>query len=66
MAFGLVTEIGFKYHIEHRYIYKYSSTVFENHRKSPIQHCERNELCLHFEKTKVHQKCQNYGEFLKT
>ena len=24
-------------------------TVFENHRKSPIQHCERSELRLHFE-----------------
>ena len=28
-------------------------TVFENHRKSLIQHCERNELRLHFEWTKV-------------
>ena len=28
-------------------------TVFENHRKSIIQHCERSELCLHFEWTKV-------------
>ena len=33
-------------------------TVFENHRKSLIQHCERSELRLHFEWTKVHQKCQ--------
>ena len=23
-------------------------TVFENHRKSRIRHCERSELCLHF------------------
>ena len=23
-------------------------TVFKNHRKSLIQHCERSELCLHF------------------
>ena len=30
------------------------STVFENHRKSLIQHCERSELPLHFELTKVH------------
>ena len=30
-----------------------SSTVFENHRKSHIQHCERSELRLHFEWTKV-------------
>ena len=28
-------------------------TVFENHRKSSIQHCERSELRLHFEWTKV-------------
>ena len=28
-------------------------TVFENHRKSLIQHCERSELRLHFEWTKV-------------
>ena len=33
-------------------------TVFENHRKSLIQHCERSELRLHFEWTKVNQKCQ--------
>ena len=30
------------------------STVFENHRKSLILHCERSELHLHFEWTKVH------------
>ena len=29
-------------------------TMFENHRKSLIQHCERSELRLHFEWTKVH------------
>ena len=29
------------------------STVFENHRKSLIQHCEQSELRLHFEWTKV-------------
>ena len=29
-------------------------TVVENHRKSLIQHCERSELRLHFEWTKVH------------
>ena len=28
-------------------------TVFENYRKSLIQHCERSELRLHFEWTKV-------------
>ena len=34
-------------------------TVFENHRKSRIQHCERSELRLQFEWTKVNQKWQN-------
>ena len=29
-------------------------TVFENHRKSLIQHCQLSELRLHFEWTKVH------------
>ena len=29
-------------------------TVFENYRKSLIQHCKRSELRLHFECTKVH------------
>ena len=33
-------------------------TLFENRPKSPIQYCERSELCLHFEWTKVHWKCQ--------
>ena len=35
-----------------------AATVFENHRKSLIQHCERNELHIHFEWTKVNLKCQ--------
>ena len=30
------------------------NTVFENHSKSHNQHCERSELRLHFEWTKVH------------
>ena len=30
------------------------ATVFENHRKSLIQYCERSELRLHFEWTKVY------------
>ena len=37
--------------------------------KSLFQHCERSELRLHFEWTKVDLKCQkivNYGVFLKT
>ena len=29
------------------------ATVFENHRKSHIRHCEHSELRLHFEWTKV-------------
>ena len=31
----------------------HSGMVFENHRKSLIQHCGRSELSLHFERTKV-------------
>ena len=34
------------------------ATVFENHKKSRIQHCERSELRLHFKVDKVHKKCQ--------
>ena len=34
------------------------STVFENLPKSRIQHCERSELRIHFEWTKVDWKCQ--------
>ena len=34
------------------------ATVFENQRKSRIQHCERSELRFYFEWTKVHKKCQ--------
>ena len=43
-------------------------TVFENHRKSLIQHCERSEIRLHFEWTKVKKKCSkmvHFGELLK-
>ena len=36
----------------------HSSTVFEDDRKSLIQHCERSKLSLHFEWTKVNQKYQ--------
>ena len=32
----------------------FQCTLFENHRKSLIQHCERSELRLHFEWTKLH------------
>ena len=34
------------------------STVFENRLKKSHQHCERSELRLHFEWTKVNKKCQ--------
>ena len=40
----------------------YSFTLFENHRKSLIQHCERSELRLHFEWTKVHFKKAKNGK----
>ena len=35
--------------------------MFENHRKSRIQYCEQSELRLHFEWTKVYQKCQKWS-----
>ena len=35
--------------------------VFENYRKSRIQHCERSELRFHFEWTAVHTKCQKWS-----
>ena len=35
-------------------------TVFENHPKSLIQNCERSELRLHLEWTKVDLKCQKW------
>ena len=40
--------------------------MFKNHRKSLIQHCERSELGLHFEWTKVDQKCSILVSFLET
>ena len=41
------------------------TTVFENHRKSRIQHCERSELRLYFEWTKVIEiaKMVYFGDF---
>ena len=35
--------------------------MFENQPKSRIQHCERSELRLHFEWTKIHQKWQKWS-----
>ena len=40
-------------------------TVFENHPKCRIQQCERSELHLHFEWTKVHKNAKNLRGFLK-
>ena len=40
-------------------------TVLENYRKSLIQHCERSELHLQFEWTKVNQKLVHFGKLLK-
>ena len=34
-------------------IYNFEPTVFENHRNSLIQYCERSELRLHFEWTRI-------------
>ena len=43
------------------------STVFENHRKSRIHHCERSELRLHWvDKSSLKMpKMVNFGDFLK-
>ena len=46
-----------------------TGTVFENRQKRRIQYCERSELRIHFEWTKVNQKCQEWAilvTFLKT
>ena len=43
---------------EERKVEEDVATVFENHKKSRIQHCERSELRLHFKVDKVHKKCQ--------
>ena len=42
--------------------------MFENHRKSLIQHCERSELRLHFEWTKINLKdhMRHLGDFSTT
>ena len=40
--------------------------MFENHRKSLIQHWERCELHLHFEWTNIHEKCQKLMSYWKT
>ena len=44
-----------------------SVTVFENHNKSRIQHCERSELRLHFKWQKFIKNAKNsqFGMFLK-
>ena len=45
--------------ISFSFCYSMSNTVFENHRKSLIQLCERSELRLHFEWTKVVKNAKN-------
>ena len=41
-------------------------TVFENDRKSHIQHCKRSELRLHYDKSSLKMpKIVHFGEFLK-
>ena len=41
-------------------------TVFENYRKSHIQHYKRSELRLHYDKSSLKMpKIVNFGEFLK-
>ena len=35
------------------------ATVFENHRKSLTQYCERSELHIHFDWTKVTKNAKN-------
>ena len=45
-----------------KYILRYR-TVFENHRKSLIQHCERSKLRLHFEWTKVNFEMPKMANF---
>ena len=49
-------------------VLKNDSTVFENHRKSRIQHCERSELCLYFwvDKNALKMpKIVNFGDFFE-
>ena len=61
--FEFINYVSLKYYVMSMVIIKLSNidTVFENHRKSRIQHCERSELRLHFEWTKVNQKCQKWS-----
>ena len=40
-----------------------NTTVFENHRKSLIQHCERSELSLHYKKSKHLSKTPKTFQF---
>ena len=44
------------------FLHYQENMVFENHRKSLIQHCERSELRLHLKMPKM----VHFGEFLKT
>ena len=49
----MTKKMAFYFSIRNERVSSYLGTVFENHRKSLIQHCERSELRLHFEWTKV-------------
>ena len=54
-AWPITLENRIRFTIKSRSFWKKTqSTVFENHRKSLIQDCERSELRLYFERTKVH------------
>ena len=44
--------------IKNNFCFYLNITVFENCRKSLIKHCERSELRLHFEWSKIDQKDQ--------
>ena len=58
-AWPITLENRIRFTIKSRSFWKKTqSTVFENHRKSLIQDCERSELRLYFERKKVNQKGQ--------
>ena len=42
----------------------FNNTVFENHGKSHIQHCERSEQIVHLDKSSLKMpKIVNFGDF---
>ena len=50
-----------EYLVKHETVF----TMFENHRKSRIQHCERSELRLHFEQVAKVAKIAKIAEIAK-